>query len=268
MTTARRIARELAVIVMPQLPKDSGKLDKVDIDMLVTRAVHMLRDYATQNLTEANAILGKSAEMLAELEIEHPSNVHSETLQAVNLTSEDLRTQLENLERAVNFIAEALDIPDMVLHASHDPVKVKCRKCAHMNEAYIERAGSSEVRDFLLKIVSAYLNNKSVIDDFIKQAKSRWQVERMVSIDRDILRLACAEALFMPDVPVNVCISEAVELSHRFADVKAAKFINGILGDLAEEAAYFRRHGKFEERPRDSEEPHAMDRDDPSLTTL
>jgi transcription termination factor NusB len=38
-----------------------------------------------------------------------------------------------------------------------------------------------------------------------------------------------------------VAVSEAVELSHRFADAKAAKFINGILGDLVEEAEAVRR---------------------------
>ena len=56
--------------------------------------------------------------------------------------------------------------------------------------------------------------------------KEALAVDRMVSIDRDILRLACAEAFFIEEVPVNVAISEAVELAHRFADEKAAKFIN------------------------------------------
>ncbi len=45
----------------------------------------------------------------------------------------------------------------------------------------------------------------------------------------------------MTDIPINVAISEAVELSHRFADEKAAKFINGILADLSEEAEAVRR---------------------------
>ncbi len=70
----------------------------------------------------------------------------------------------------------------------------------------------------------------------------------MVSIDRDILRLACAEAFYMPDIPVAVAINEAVELCHRFADEKAAKFINGILADLDEEAEHFRQYGTFKEK--------------------
>jgi hypothetical protein len=48
----------------------------------------------------------------------------------------------------------------------------------------------------------------------------------------------------MADIPVNVAISEAVELSHRFADEKAAKFINGVLADLAEEAEAVRRSAR------------------------
>ncbi|HMX46238.1 MAG TPA: transcription antitermination factor NusB, partial [Candidatus Obscuribacter sp.] len=86
-----------------------------------------------------------------------------------------------------------------------------------------------------------YLEHKETIDEFIKRSKSKWRMERMVSIDRDILRLACAETFYMPDIPINVAISEAVELSHRFADARAAKFINGILGDLSEEAEAVRR---------------------------
>ena len=69
----------------------------------------------------------------------------------------------------------------------------------------------------------------------------------MVSIDRDILRLACTEAFYMSEIPVNVCISEAVELCHRFADQKAARFINGILGELSDEAKHFRFHGKLKD---------------------
>jgi N utilization substance protein B len=77
----------------------------------------------------------------------------------------------------------------------------------------------------------------------------------MVSIDRDIIRLACAEAFYLPEIPINVAISEAVELSHRFADARAAKFINGVLADIGEDAKHFRKTGEL---TRVSEaEPHS-----------
>ncbi|NJL71233.1 MAG: hypothetical protein HC888_06290 [Candidatus Competibacteraceae bacterium] len=55
--SARRIARELAVIVMPQLPKNLDKLAETQIMELTDRAIHMLVDYARQNLTDAQALV-------------------------------------------------------------------------------------------------------------------------------------------------------------------------------------------------------------------
>ncbi len=79
----------------------------------------------------------------------------------------------------------------------------------------------------------------------------------MVSIDRDILRLACTEAFFLKEVPINVAISEAVELCHRFADERAAKFVNGVLSDMVEQAKEFRRTGQFPEYIRSASQPES-----------
>lgn len=217
--SARRIARELAVILLPQLPKDKAKLEKVDMDKLVSKAVQMLTDYAKQCLADANAFLIKSQELVVNQEIDHSDNREKEDLQSVKLTSGQLREHLDLMERALHLTSEALDVPQMRVE--------------------------SQDTEFLYRIVSTYVENREQIDRFINRAKAKWRVERMVSIDRDILRLACAEAFYMSDVPVNVCISEAVELSHRFADARAAKFINGVLGDLSEEAKHFRRTGEI-----------------------
>ena len=250
--SARRIARELAVILMPQLPKNKEKLEAIELDELVARAVHMLRDYAKEKLSETNAIILKGNARLAELETEHPDNsTKVDELHAVPLKTSDLKEQLENLERALNLVAEALDIPEMALSTGLVEVNVRCKNCHETTTSYIETPVKTDVQAFLVRLIQLYAANRGEIDKFIKAAKAKWQIERMVSIDRDILRLACVEALYMPDVPLNVCISEAVELCHRFADEKAAKFVNGILGDLSEQARYFRHHGKFrpEEMP-------------------
>ena len=50
--SARRIARELAVILLPQLPKDKKKLEKVELDRLVSKAVQMLTDYGLGGIAE------------------------------------------------------------------------------------------------------------------------------------------------------------------------------------------------------------------------
>ncbi len=76
----------------------------------------------------------------------------------------------------------------------------------------------------------------------------------MVSTDRDILRLACTELFYLPSVPVKVCINEAVELCHQFADAKAAKFINGVLADLASLADTYRKTGEIPAYEEEAEE--------------
>ena len=219
--SARRIARELAVILLPQLPKDKKKLEKLELDQLVSKAVQMLTDYAKQCLADANAFMVKAQQQLVEQEIEAPENQHEvEDLQSVTLTSGQLRQHLDLMDRALHLTSEALDIPQV-------------------------RVESKDTR-FLYTLVAAYIDHKDEIDQFINKVKEKWRVERMVSIDRDILRLACAEAFFLPDVPINVAISEAVELSHRFADERAARLINGVLADLAEHAREFRNSGDFQ----------------------
>jgi transcription antitermination protein NusB len=240
--SARRVARELAVIVMPQLPKNEEKLSNLDITELVDRAVHMLVDYARQNLKDAGALVVKSHNDLLESEVTHADNEHEiRDLKPITMTTADLKENFQLVERAINMVTEAIDIPSVALSATTEPFKVVCKRCGSATEVNLERAHREEVRLFVQRLVGVYLENRAIIDEFIKRARAKFRIERMVSIDRDILRLACAEAFYMTDIPVNVAISEAVELSHRFADEKAAKFINGILADLAEEAEAVRR---------------------------
>jgi len=242
--SARRIARELAIIVMPQLPKNSEKLAKVEISEIVDRAIHMLVDYAKQNLKDVDAMLTKANNELVNLEVENDASKSSGELVAVPLTSAQVREQLNTLEISINMISEALDIPEMALTANSTIVKTNCKKCGHAGEISVHRPHTDDIREFVFRLIETYLENREIIDEYIKRARTQWRMERMVSIDRDILRLACAEAFYMIDIPVNVAISEAVELSHRFADEKAAKFINGVLADLAEEAEAVRRSAR------------------------
>jgi transcription antitermination protein NusB len=250
--SARRIARELAVIVLPQLSKDKKKLEQSDIGWLITKAVAMLCDYAKQNLSEADAVLERAGHELTDIEVDHPENVQSvEQLSPVNLTTGQLKTQVVALHRAINLIAEALDMPALLLQNNATELHFKCKQCGEGNTIHSEQDSQSDVKAFLLRLISTYLEHRTEIDEFIKHAKSKWRVSRMVSIDRDILRLACTEAFYMADIPISVCINEAVDLCHRFADEKAAKFVNGILGDLSREARYFRAKGTFMERSAD-----------------
>ncbi len=244
--SSRRLARELAIITLPQLPRDEAKLSKVELDYLVSKAVQMLCDYAKQNLADANSLLLKAGQELSEIEIEHGDNAQNvHELDAVPVTTGQLRQQLELIERSLHLVSEALDIPEMATHSAHIIREVNCKKCNSTLEVSMQKTSESDVLSFFQLLVTTFMDNRQQIDEFLKQIKAKWRLERMISIDRDILRLACAELFFMQDVPVKVAINEAVELTHRFADDRAAKFINGVLADLVDTANEYRRTGVF-----------------------
>ncbi len=244
--TARRIARELAVIMLPQLPKNKNRLEKIDFDSLLCKSVQILTDHAKQCLSEADGYLQKAQIELATMEMEHPSNARQiEHIRPVPLKTDELRRHVELIETAMHLITEALDIPEMAISSDHIPEAVKCNKCEHVQQIHLRRAGSADVKGFLEALIEMYMEHSKEIDQIIGAIKTKWRIERMVSIDRDILRLACAEAFFMSEVPLKVAISEAVELAHRFADDRAAKFINGVLADLVVDAENFRASGEL-----------------------
>lgn len=244
--SARRIARELAVIILPQLPKDKTRLDRMEFNQLIARSVQMLTDHAKQCLADASSLVSKSRDAITAIEVDHPDNKYEiENIKPVTLTTEELRNQLTLLESAMQLISEALDIPEMTLASNASSTLLECKHCGHASPSMLKRPHAEEVREFIIRLVDEYTNHKTEIDEFLSKLKTKWRFDRMVSIDRDILRLALAEAFYMKDIPINVAISEAVELGHRFADERAAKFINGILSEVAGFARQFRATGIF-----------------------
>jgi len=72
------------------------------------------------------------------------------------------------------------------------------------------------------------------IDDTIGQTSEHWTVSRMPTVDRNILRVATYEILHSDDVPASVAINEAVELAKTYGGDDSSKFVNGVLGKIAE----------------------------------
>ncbi len=98
-------------------------------------------------------------------------------------------------------------------------------------EVELEQA-DREYTEFLVRDV---IGSKEEIDTLLAEFSTDWKVERMNFVDRNIMRLAVCELINTSrDVPVKVCINEAVELAKRFSDEKAARFINGVLGGIAD----------------------------------
>ena len=69
------------------------------------------------------------------------------------------------------------------------------------------------------------------IDATIARVAEHWSLERMATVDRNILRMAICE-LQVTETPQGVVINEAVELAKRFSTVESGKFVNGLLGRI------------------------------------
>ncbi|MGH8998413.1 MAG: transcription antitermination factor NusB [Acidimicrobiia bacterium] len=76
--------------------------------------------------------------------------------------------------------------------------------------------------------------HRSEIDALMGKFSERWSVERMPVVDRNLLRIATYELAHRPEIPTAVAISEAVELAKRYSTDGSGRFVNGLLGRLAE----------------------------------
>lgn len=79
------------------------------------------------------------------------------------------------------------------------------------------------------------------LDNIIAEYSEKRKVNRIGKVCLAILRLAIYECLYVDRVPVNVAISEAVQLSRKYAFENDTQFINGVLGS-------FSRSGKIPEK--------------------
>ena len=75
-------------------------------------------------------------------------------------------------------------------------------------------------------------NNRETIDEAISEASTKWRIERMPVVDRNILRLAVYE-LENTELSIGIVISQAVELAKKFSTAKSGAFINGVLSAVA-----------------------------------
>ncbi len=92
-----------------------------------------------------------------------------------------------------------------------------------------EALRSEEFSNFLAEGVDA---NKEVIDKAIIKYAENWELSRMASIDRNILRIAVFELLFTKETPPKVAINEAIEMAKKYGDMNSGKFVNGILDKI------------------------------------
>ena len=90
-----------------------------------------------------------------------------------------------------------------------------------------------EVRDGAEALVRGVAGHRLEIDEAIEQVSTNWRMDRMAKVDRNVLRLAVFELRWRNDVPVKVCINEAIELGKKYGSESSAAFVNGVLDKIA-----------------------------------
>ncbi|MCJ7814184.1 MAG: transcription antitermination factor NusB, partial [Candidatus Atribacteria bacterium] len=76
------------------------------------------------------------------------------------------------------------------------------------------------------------MNNLSEVDKTINHYTNNWSLERITNIDRNILRIAIYEILYIINIPKSVSINEAVELAKKYGTKSSFSFVNGVLGKI------------------------------------
>jgi transcription antitermination protein NusB len=87
---------------------------------------------------------------------------------------------------------------------------------------------------FANELVRGTVEHLTEIDRRISRNAEHWRMERMPTVDRNILRLAVYE-MEHTGTPAAVSIDEALELARRFSNEESVQFVNGVLDAVRRE---------------------------------
>jgi N utilization substance protein B len=126
--------------------------------------------------------------------------------------------------RARGTALQALYEVDMV---GHPPVQV-------LQDRLEDEPVPDELAEFIRQIIFGVIPLREQLDLVIARYAPEWPLDQIAAIDRNILRIATWEFAVQRSTPVKVAINEAVELAKAFGSDSAPRFVNGVLGSLAD----------------------------------
>ena len=91
---------------------------------------------------------------------------------------------------------------------------------------------SQEIMDFAVLLSSGTCQHIEAIDSLIENYSENWKISRISKIDRNILRIAIYEMVYLRTIPPPVTINEAIEIAKRFGAEDSSSFINGMLDKI------------------------------------
>lgn len=102
----------------------------------------------------------------------------------------------------------------------------------NLPEFYALRGLSPSARRFCDALVRGVVQHLLSIDEMIKSSAQNYELTRISSVDRNILRIAIYEMLQCPEIPPVVSINEAIEIAKKYSTEESGRFVNGILDKI------------------------------------
>jgi N utilization substance protein B len=93
---------------------------------------------------------------------------------------------------------------------------------------------AQELVEFTETIIRSVVPIRPLLDAYIAEHASDWPIDQVATIDRNILRIALWEIALFTKTPTKVAINEAIELAKMYGSDSAPRFVNGVLGALAD----------------------------------
>jgi len=97
------------------------------------------------------------------------------------------------------------------------------------------RASAPFDRPMVETLVTGVASRRPELDQTVQDLSRNWRLERMALVERNVIRLALYELKHAKDVPTNVVLDEAIELTKKFGTAEGASFVNGLLDRAASE---------------------------------
>lgn len=124
----------------------------------------------------------------------------------------------------------ALDVLYEADMRARPPVEVLAGYLQRLEQPRPEHLG------YAIGLIEGVAANQARIDELIDSYAEGWTLDRMPAVDRNLARVAIYELLYVDEIDDAVAISEAVELARQMSTDDSPRFLNGILGRIAEYA--------------------------------
>lgn len=210
---ARRAARELAFILFSQFDKKITKYSKEDLKDIILKSVRILTSNASDELKVSVGALIEMRNQISDYEAEHETNLNRP------IEVSNVPVPLPMTSDMIDRINEMVDIAEKALLALEIA-------------EFTTLDSQSDVKDYAIEIAEYFQKYHKEIDELIQKHAKNWDLQRLVKMDKDILRIAIVELLYIKDAPMKVVVDEALELAKKYSTDDSYSFINGILAKI------------------------------------